>query len=163
MQPHPRATETLLSEGVFLGSEHSADSFYVLHNYLCCLLSSEKAPGRLSPALVSCDIWGKGGEQNSSFFTLILRFLPFSPLPFTQWFPRRHGGGPLAFVGMRFPLIGGILFLSVPHHWSKNISPGLCCQQCDWFLVFLFAFISISDTPALLLPWGKASPSPTSM
>lgn len=62
----------------------------------------------------------KVGSRTSPFFMLILRFLPFSSLPFTQWFPHRHGSGPLAFVGMRFPLISGILFLSLPHHWCKN-------------------------------------------
>lgn len=87
------------------------------------------------------------GRIISPFLSLVLRFLPFTHLPFTQQFPCIDEVGPPAFVGMRFPLISCVLFLSAlwSCRWSASSSPALpwpnstLHQQQECFLVFLRA------------------------
>ena len=107
------------------------------------------------------------GRIISPFFSLVLRFLPFTRLPFIQYFPCIDEVGLLAFGGMRFPLISCILFVCtvVICQWSASISPGLSPpnsalhQQHEGFLVFLHASTThLLHQPLLLSSPGERPP-----
>lgn len=157
MQPHPGATcRFYLTGRTLLGPGSSADSFCVLHNYLCCLLSLRQVPGWLPPPLTRCDWhlrkgWGEP-PLSSTLFSVTCHLLSV--------FPCTDGSGPLVFVGMRFPCIICISFLSAPRQWSESISPDLSYQR----LVSGFppCLHYPPPTAPTLLPWGEAS-SPTTM